>query len=289
MMDDELRYYYQEIKKYKQLSKEEQDNLLFQIKTEGDKDAYLKLYHSSLKLVVFVAKRYFYYITSLSKMDLIQEGNIGLLKAIEKYDLNYIGKSKFSSYAYKWINRYIERAIKNFEFTIRIPIHKFGELKQYDEAYDLLLTKLNREPTLAELLEELNMPIEVIRELATLHSKINVASLNEIVGKDEKEELISIISDKKQDILSQVSSRLDSNQLKKVILNCLTKKQANVIRLRYGFDDGIPKGYQEIANILQYKDRRNVVQIENSALKRIKKILEDWYQIENSNEKSSGK
>lgn len=284
-MDRELRNYYQEIKRYEPLSKEEQEQLIVKIKKDGNRDAYLKLYHSNLKLVIVIAKGYFHYETSLSKMDLIQEGNMGLLKAIEKYNLNYINEKKFSSYAYEWIRQYIERAIKNYGFTIRIPVHKFGELKRYEEKYHLLLEKLNRIPTVDELAKELQMSKDTIRELSSMKTKINVESLNDTIWEDQKNEYISIIDSEEQDILTEIATRLDNEQLKNAILSILTEKQAKVIQLRYGLEDGIARGYQEVANILQYKDRRNVETIEKLALKKIKKKLEN-YNINNSNKKS---
>ena len=274
-MDKELYNYIKEIKQYKILSDKEQKELMIKAKLENDQDAFLKVYHSNLLLVVKIAYKYYFPFLHLSIMDLIQEGNIALLVAMNNYDLKYIDVKKISSYVYRTIDRYMEVLTKNSGYIIRIPKHKFGELEQYKEKYDLLLKKLNRKPTIEELSKELNMTYKNVLTLSKLDLIRDVLSINLEIN-DEGEEIIDFIASKEEDFVEKMAKEQEEKDIIDYIFKYLTKTQATIINLRYGFDGEGYKGHKEVANILGYADRRNVESIERATLKKIKTKLQDW-------------
>ena len=274
-MDKELYNYIKEIKQYKILSDKEQKELMIKAKLENDQDAFLKVYHSNLLLVVKIAYKYYFSFLHLSIMDLIQEGNIALLVAMNNYDLKYIDVKKISSYVYRTIDRYMEVLTKNSGYIIRIPRHKFGELERYKEKYDLLLKKLNRKPTIEELSKELNMTYKNVLTLSKLDLIRDVLSINLEIN-DEGEEIIDFIASKEEDFVEKMAKEQEEKDIIDYIFKYLTKTQATIINLRYGFDGEGYKGHKEVANILGYADRRNVESIERATLKKIKTKLQDW-------------
>ena len=273
-MDLELYNYLQEIKMYKPLSRKEQQNLIIKIKNNNDQEAYLKLYYSNLKMVVSVAKRFFNCNSCFSKMDIIQEGNIGLMKAIVSYDLKYINKIKFSTYAFDYIKAYIDRIIKNNGYTIRIPIHKYYELDKYKIVYDKLCHKLKRIPTLEELALELNMSKENILILERI-TNFDIESLNNKVSLDDDTEFIDLLFED-ENVLNNIVNNEQKEFFEKEIFSKLTKKQYEIIYYLYGLDGNIERGYEEVAKILNYPDRRYVYEHEKRALKKIKNLLEQY-------------
>ena len=279
-MDDVYKTYLQEISKYKPLSVDEQDELIIKVK-DGDKEAYKKLFHGSLKLVVSCAKKYFNDNISFSKMDIIQEGNLGLMNAIEKYNLFYQGKEKFSSYAYVCIHSSILRAIHDKGYIIRIPVHKHRELKLYEECLNNLYKKLQRIPTIKELVNELKMTKENVLELSYLKDKIYLNSLNQTLYEDSDDEYISILSDNEENPLDIIINEETKEEIQN-LLNNLTEKERIVLYYRCGFDDGIPKSYQDVANILNYRDRRNAYEMEKKGLTKLKKITKDHRKFKNN-------
>lgn len=274
-MNKELYNYIKEIKQYEILSDKEQKELMIKAKLENDQDAFLKVYHSNLLLVVKIAYKYYFPFLHLSIMDLIQEGNIALLVAMNNYDLKYIDVKKISSYVYRTIDRYMEVLTKNSGYIIRIPKHKFGELEQYKEKYDLLLKKLNRKPTIEELSKELNMTYNNVLTLSKLDLIRDVLSINLEIN-DEGEEIIDFIASKEEDFVEKMAKEQEEKDIIDYIFKYLTKTQATIINLRYGFDGEGYKGHKEVANILGYADRRNVESIERATLKKIKTKLQDW-------------
>ena len=266
MINIELYNYLQEIKQYEILSHNEQKKLLIDIK-KGNQDSFINLYYSNLKLVVDVAKNYFKNNLTLTEMDIIQEGNLGLLEAIKKYDMNCLNKVKFSTYAYKAIDNYIKRSLYNYGYIIRIPVHRYKELIIYNQKYNELTIKLKRIPTIKELKIEKYKIIEIEK----LNEIINIKSLNNIVY-DHEDEFINIIPSNintEEEIINNISKE----ELKEIICKELTEKQREVIILRFGIYDDMVMGYQEIANLLDYPDRRYVYELEKKALKKLKKIL----------------
>ena len=278
-MDKELYNYLKEIKQYEILSDKEQNELIKKAKLENDQDAFLKVYYSNLFFVVKLAYKYYFPFLHLSIMDLIQEGNYALLKSMKSYDIKYIDKKKISSYIYKNVERYLNAYIKDLGYIIRIPRHKFNELKQYKEKYEYLLNLLNRKPTIEELSKELNMTKENVLTLSKLDLIYNIASLNEAILNDEEEELINFIPQKQEDFTEVYAQQQEERDIIDYIFKSLTDTQSQIINLRYGFDGEGFKGYQEVANILGYKDRRNVEGIEKKAIRRAKKMLKkcDYY------------
>lgn len=279
-MDDVYRSYLQEIAKYKPLSVEEQDNLIIKVK-EGDKDAYEKLFHGNLKLVVFCAKKYFNYNSSFSKMDIVQEGNLGLIKAIEKYDLSYIGKQKFSSYAYLCIHTYILRAINDKGYLIRIPVHKHKELRLYDECLNKLTCELQRTPTIEELIDALHMTKENVLELSNLRDKIYLGSLNQTVYEDNDDEHISMIKDNEPDILDGIIDE-ENKEEAMYLLDKLTEREKKVLYYKYGFDNGIPKKYQEVSKLMHLSDRRYAFEMEKKALIKLRRFTKEHRKFRNN-------
>ena len=270
-MNIELYNYIQEIKKYQRFNKEEQNNLLIEIQ-KGNKEAFLKLFHSNLYLVISIAKKFFKLNISLSKMDIIQEGNLGLLEAINKYNLKYLDYYNFTSYAYNWIRAYIIRAIYDKGYTIRIPINKHQELKLYKDCLYELLNKLGRIPTIKELASALNMTNENVIELSQLENKISIISLNNNLYQDDDKDYYYLLNEENQDILDNIIIKEEKKEIDELINNLPTHRQ-DIIKLRYGFNDNNPKGFQEVANILKYKDRRYVYEIEKKTLKKLKKEI----------------
>ena len=207
-------------------------------------------------------------------MDIIQEGNLGLLDAIEKYNIKYLEYNNFPTFAYQRIKTFITRAIYNQGYIIRIPIHKHKELQLYEECYNKLLDKFKRIPSNEELANELKMTIENVRELSILKTKINIESLNKSLYDNDDIDYYSILLDTNEDILDGMVNVEEKEYLRSLIAT-LTDKRQEIIKLRYGFDDYEPKGYQEIANILNYPDRRYVYEIEKKALKSLKTKLKE--------------
>ncbi len=269
----DIEEYIKEIKNIKILSKEEQRKLLEEY-NKGDKKSFLKLYYSNLRLVIRIAKMFYIPNHFLSLMDLIQEGNLGLIKAIERYNLNY--KTKFTTYAYYWIKLYIERALYNNSYSIRIPINKQEEYSLYQKKFNYLNNILDREPVILELSKELKWSKEKIIDLINLENMMEISSLNYLVGNNEEDELLDVFKYDLENVEENVINLLLDEEKKKYFYEFinnigLTKIQLKVLELRFGLVDNIPRGYSEVANILGYPDRRYVFEIEKRALNKIKK------------------
>ena len=273
-MDKELYNYMQEVRQYEILSNEEQKELILKAKLNNDRDAFLKVYHSNLLLVVKIASKYYFPFINLTIMDLIQEGNVALLTAMNNYDVKYINTNKVSSYVYRIVNQCIAAYIQDNANVIRIPRNKIAELKQYNKKYEYLLNELQRKPTIEELAKELNMTKKNVLILSKLNLIFNIDSLNKLL--DDDDELMYFIPNKEEDFTEKYANEQQEKDITNFIFNCLTEKRAKVISLLYGFDGNGKKGYQEVANILGYKDRRNVESLERRSLKKLKTKLENW-------------
>ncbi len=262
MIDDPVRLYFKEIGKVSLLSAAEEIELAKRIEN-GDETARRKLCECNLRLVVSIARRYSN--SNVSFLDLIQEGNIGLMKAVEKYD--YRKGYKFSTYATWWIRQAITRAIADQGRTIRLPVHMVETLNKYSRVRRQLLQDLGREPGNEEIAKELGVTVEKVEEIKKISQE--TISLETPVGEEEDSQLIDFIPD---DIMKTTEAAVDDVMLRTEIervLETLTERERRVLTLRFGLDDGIPKTLEAIGKELNVT-RERVRQIEAKAIKKIR-------------------
>ena len=260
-VDDSVRMYLKEIGKIPLLNAE-QERLLAQKMQAGDKDAKDTLVESNLRLVVSIAKKYMN--RGLSLLDLIQEGNIGLIKAVDKFD--YEKGFKFSTYATWWIRQAITRAIADQARTIRIPVHMVETINKLTRVQRQLIQDLGREPTIDELAEKMNMPVDKIRDIQRISQ--DPVSIDKPVGEEEDSHLVDFIpSDEYVSPDDEVSRELLKEDLIKV-LDLLTEREAKVIRLRFGLDDDKQRTLEEVGRSLGVT-RERIRQIEAKSIRKL--------------------
>lgn len=260
---DALNDYFTDISKYRTLSDDEEVIEMAKIKA-GDLEAKENFICCNLKLVVYVARKYQNF--GLPLLDLIQEGNMGLIKAIEKFDPNK--KYKFSTYAYWWIRQSVTRAISDKGRNIRIPVHLHELFSNYRKTYKELEQKFNRKPTTAELAEVLGVTEEKIDQLEVIAE--DTISLNQSIGEEEDTELGDIIASSERAIDEEVISKQLAQDLRQAFIDCgLSDKEINIIKLRFGLDDGIERTLEEIGDIYGIT-RERVRQIEAKILRKLK-------------------
>ena len=225
-----------------------------------------KLINSNLRLVVSVAKKYAAINTSMYLLDLIQEGNMGLIKAIDKFD--YRKGFKFSTYATWWIRQSITRAIGDQARTIRIPIHVVESRNRYLKAKRTLIQEYGREATYEELAEYLGISLKKVQELENYGH--DLISLDTTINDDKDSTLEDIIPDKNSISPEKYTMK---NKLSDELNNCLSKltpREEKVIRLRFGLDDGVPKTLEEVGKVFDVT-RERIRQIEAKALRKLKR------------------
>ena len=274
-VDDPVKMYLKDIGKVPLLSAEEEIELAKKI-LEGDESAKRKLCESNLRLVVSIAKRYSGK-NGMSFLDLIQEGNIGLLKAVEKFD--YTKGFRFSTYATWWIRQNITRAKADQDRTIRIPVHMVETINKLGRVSKKLMQELGREPSIEEIAKEMNTTVEKISEIQKIAQ--DPISLESPIGEEEDSKIGDFIEDESS--ISPIESATRSmlrNQLLAVI-ETLTPREQKVIRLRYGLDDGYPKTLEQVGQEFNVT-RERIRQIEAKALKKLKnpsrsKKLRDYF------------
>jgi len=262
-LDDVVKLYLLEIGKTKLLKKEEELDLASKIKQNCD-ESKSKLIRANLRLVVSIAKKYTG--RGILFLDLIQEGNVGLIKAVEKFD--HTKGFKFSTYATWWIRQAITRAVADHSRTIRIPVHMVETINKVRNISKELLTKLNRKPNNQEIADKMNISVEKVREIISI-SQIPM-SLDTNLG-DENGTLGDFIEDKKYE--NQEES-IYKNELKnkiKELLQNLNERESSIIKLRFGIEDGMPKTLEEVGNIYKVT-RERIRQIESKCLKKLKAI-----------------
>ncbi len=262
-LDDPVKTYLKEIGREPLLTPEEEHVLAVKA-SQGDEYAKMRLCSANLRLVVSVAKRYVNR-TAMSFLDLIQEGNIGLIKTIEKYD-PYKG-FRFSTYATWWIRQAITRAIADQARTIRVPVHMVETINRYKRAVRILMQKLGREPTTDEIAEEMKISPNKVVEIQRVGQ--DTISIEAPIGEEDDSKMGDIIEDETaRSPIDYASQSLLREQLLSV-LETLTPREQEVIRQRYGLMDGRPKTLEEVG--LQFHvTRERIRQIEAKALRKLK-------------------
>ncbi len=261
-IDDPVRMYLKEIGKVPLLSADEEIELAKRME-KGDQAAKQRLAEANLRLVVSIAKRYVG--RGMLFLDLIQEGNMGLIKAVEKFD--YRKGYKFSTYATWWIRQAITRAIADQARTIRIPVHMVETINKLIRVSRQLLQDLGRDPTPEEIAEELDMPVGKVREILKVAQE--PVSLETPIGEEEDSHLGDFIPDTEMMIPADAAAfTLLKEQLLEV-LGTLTDREQKVLRLRFGLDDGRARTLEEVGKEFQVT-RERIRQIEAKALRKLR-------------------
>lgn len=261
-LDDPVRMYLKEIGKVPLLTAEEEVDLAQRMEA-GDDEAKKKLAEANLRLVVSIAKRYVG--RGMLFLDLIQEGNLGLIKAVEKFD--YRKGYKFSTYATWWIRQAITRAIADQARTIRIPVHMVETINKLMRVSRQLLQDLGREPQPEEIAEEMDMPVAKVREIMKISQE--PVSLETPIGEEEDSHLGDFIPDEDVPVPAEAAAfALLKEQLVEV-LDTLTEREQKVLRLRFGLDDGRARTLEEVGKEFSVT-RERIRQIEAKALRKLR-------------------
>ena len=261
-IEDPVRMYLKEIGKVPLLSAEEEIELAKKME-QGDENAKKRLAEANLRLVVSIAKRYVG--RGMLFLDLIQKGNLGLIKAVEKFD--YRKGYKFSTYATWWIRQAITRAIADQARTIRIPVHMVETINKLIRVSRQLLQELGREPTPEEIAEEMDMPVDRVREILKISQE--PVSLETPIGEEEDSHLGDFIQDDNVPVPADAAAfTLLKEQLVEV-LGTLTEREQKVLRLRFGLDDGRARTLEEVGKEFNVT-RERIRQIEAKALRKLR-------------------
>ena len=261
-LEDPVRMYLKEIGKVPLLSADEEIELAQRME-QGDQEAKKRLAEANLRLVVSIAKRYVG--RGMLFLDLIQEGNLGLIKAVEKFD--YCKGFKFSTYATWWIRQAITRAIADQARTIRIPVHMVETINKLIRVSRQLLQELGREPTPEEIAEEMKMPVDRVREILKISQE--PVSMETPIGEEEDSHLGDFIEDDKVPVPADAAAfTLLKEQLEEV-LETLTERERKVLRLRFGLDDGRARTLEEVGKEFKVT-RERIRQIEAKALRKLR-------------------
>ena len=261
-IEDPVRMYLKEIGKVPLLTAEEEKNLAMRMEN-GDMDAKKRLAEANLRLVVSIAKRYVG--RGMLFLDLIQEGNLGLIKAVEKFD--YRKGYKFSTYATWWIRQAITRAIADQARTIRIPVHMVETINKLIRVQRQLLQEKGREPYPEEIAEKMNLPVERVREIQKISQE--PVSLETPIGEEEDSHLGDFIQDDNVPVPAEAAAfTLLKEQLVEV-LGTLTEREQKVLRLRFGLDDGRARTLEEVGKEFNVT-RERIRQIEAKALRKLR-------------------
>ena len=273
-LDDPVRMYLKEIGQVKLLSAEEEVELA-KLVAEGDQNAKNKLTEANLRLVVSIAKKYSG--RGLHILDLIQEGNTGLIRAVDKFD--WTKGNKFSTYATWWIRQAITRAIADQARTIRVPVHMVEVINKATRCNRKLVQELGREPTVEEIAAELNLPVEKIIEAN--RTAADTLSLDTPVGDEEDTSIGSFVEDERTPGPADATSNAMLAEALKEILDTLTEREADVLRMRFGMYDGRTHTLEEVGQIFGVT-RERIRQIENKAIRKLRhpsraKRIRDFY------------
>ena len=261
-IEDPVRMYLKEIGKVPLLSAEEEIELAQRME-DGDESAKKRLAEANLRLVVSIAKRYVG--RGMLFLDLIQEGNLGLIKAVEKFD--YRKGYKFSTYATWWIRQAITRAIADQARTIRIPVHMVETINKLIRVSRQLLQELGREPTPEEIAEEMNMSVERVREILKISQE--PVSLETPIGEEEDSHLGDFIQDDNVPVPADAAAFTMLKEQLEEVLSTLTEREQKVLRLRFGLDDGRARTLEEVGKEFNVT-RERIRQIEAKALRKLR-------------------
>ena len=261
-VDDPVRMYLREIGKIPLLTFDEELDLAKKI-LEGDEDAKKKLAESNLRLVVSIAKKYVG--RGMLFLDLIQEGNMGLIKAVEKFD--YTKGFKFSTYATWWIRQAITRAIADQARTIRIPVHMVETINKLIRTSRHLLQQLGREPTPEEIAEEMEIPVEKVAEIQKIAQ--DPVSLETPIGEEDDSHLGDFIQDEDSPAPHDAASYTLLKEQLEEVMSTLTPREAKVLKLRFGLEDGKSRTLEEVGSQFNVT-RERIRQIEAKALRKLR-------------------
>ena len=273
-LDDPVRMYLKESGQVRLLSAEEEVELAKRV-SEGDQYAKNKLTEANLRLVVSIAKKYSG--RGLHILDLIQEGNTGLIRAVDKFD--WTKGNKFSTYATWWIRQAITRAIADQARTIRVPVHMVEVINKATRCNRKLVQELGREPTVEEIAAELGLPVEKIIEAN--RTAADTLSLDTPVGDEEDTSIGSFVEDERTPGPAEATSNALLAEALKEILDTLTEREADVLRMRFGMYDGRTHTLEEVGQIFGVT-RERIRQIENKAIRKLRhpsraKKIKDFY------------
>lgn len=261
-IEDPVRMYLKEIGKVPLLSAEREIELAKRME-EGDEEARKELAEANLRLVVSIAKRYVG--RGMLFLDLIQEGNLGLIKAVEKFD--YHKGYKFSTYATWWIRQAITRAIADQARTIRIPVHMVETINKLIRVSRQLLQELGREPLPEEIAKELDMPVERVREILKISQE--PVSLETPIGEEEDSHLGDFIQDDNVPVPAEAAAQTLLKEQLDEVLDTLTEREQKVLRLRFGMNDGRARTLEEVGREFDVT-RERIRQIEAKALRKLR-------------------
>ncbi len=261
-LDDPVRMYLKEIGKIPLLSSEDEIELAKEMEL-GNEEAQKRLAEANLRLVVSIAKRYVG--RGMQFLDLIQEGNLGLIKAVEKFD--YRKGYKFSTYATWWIRQAITRSIADQARTIRIPVHMVETINRLVRTSRQLLQELGREPTMEEIGKRVDMPAERVAEIMKMSQE--PVSLETPVGEEEDSHLGDFIQDDHVTVPQDAAAYTLLHEQLMEVLGTLTEREQKVLRLRFGLDDGRPRTLEEVGKQF-HVTRERIRQIEAKALRKLR-------------------
>lgn len=261
-IDDPVRMYLKEIGKVPLLNADEEIDLALRMES-GDQEAKKRLAEANLRLVVSIAKRYVG--RGMLFLDLIQEGNLGLIKAVEKFD--YRKGFKFSTYATWWIRQAITRAIADQARTIRIPVHMVETINKLIRVSRQLLQELGRDPSPEEIAEELDMSVDKVREILKISQE--PVSLETPIGEEEDSHLGDFIQDENVPVPAEAAAFTLLKEQLVDVLDTLTDREQKVLRLRFGLDDGRARTLEEVGREFNVT-RERIRQIEAKALRKLR-------------------
>ena len=276
-IEDPVRMYLKEIGKVPLLTAEEEVELARRM-ADGDESAKKRLAEANLRLVVSIAKRYVG--RGMLFLDLIQEGNLGLIKAVEKFD--YEKGFKFSTYATWWIRQAITRAIADQARTIRIPVHMVETINKVSRVSRQLLQELGREPQPEEIAEAMELPVERVREIMKISQ--DPVSLETPIGEEEDSHLGDFIQDENVAVPADAATQTVLKEQLEEVLETLTEREQKVLKLRFGLEDGRARTLEEVGKEFDVT-RERIRQIEAKALRKLRhpsrsKKLKDFYEKE---------